>query len=197
MKNCLVISTSEETFPCPIPDSREEIRLGLHIYCPLQEMVLNRCGFSIPLRNRNEIYTGELLSTILSDPGIEDRFFIRLRTVYSNNFCPNAADIKRMNYINGRCTRHQHLSSSQGTAHRMLCQYCREETDLLFVVYPSGRIDSETAELLAIAQQKQIPILHYDPETFEIIRENLPENWIAYGDRITESDVDDFFSEND
>ncbi|MBO4930953.1 MAG: hypothetical protein J6I42_02110 [Clostridia bacterium] len=101
-----------------------------------------------------------------------------------------------MNYINGRCTRHQHISSSQGTAHRMLCQYCREEADLLFVVYPAGRIDPETAELLAIAQQKQIPILHYDPETFEIIRENLPENWIAYGDRITESDVDDFFSEN-
>ncbi|MBR2223672.1 MAG: Clp protease N-terminal domain-containing protein [Christensenellaceae bacterium] len=36
-----------------------------------------------------------------------------------------------------------------------------------------------------------------EEKTFEIIRENLPENWIAYGDRITESDVDDFFSEND
>lgn len=197
MKNCLVISTSEETYPCPVSESREETRLWLHIYCPLIELGLNHCDFSLPLRNRTEILTGEIISGMQWDGDIENMFVIRLRTVYSNNFCPNAADITRMNYINSRCTRHQHISSSQSTAHRMLCNYCREEADLLFVVYPAGRIDPETAELLNIAQQKQIPILHYDPETFEITRENIPENWIAYGDRITESDVDDVFAEND
>lgn len=197
MKNCLVISTSEETYLCPVSESREEIRLWLHIYCPLAELCLNQCGFSIPLRNRTEILTGEILSGMQWDGDIENMFVVRLRTVYSHNFCPNAADIDRMNYINSRCTRHQHISSSQSTAHQMLCKYCHEEADLLLVVYPAARIDSETAELLIIAQQKQIPILHYAPETFETTRENIPENWILYEDRITESDVDDFFSEND
>ena len=197
MKNCLVLSTSEETYPCPVPESREEVRLWLHIYCPLTELGLNRCDFSLPLRNRTEILSGEIISGMQWDGDIENMVVVRLRTVYSHNFCPDAADIDRMNYINGRCTRHQHISSSQSTAHRMLCKYCREEADLLFVVYPAGRIDPETAELLTIAQQKQIPILHYDPETFETTRENLPEDWITYTDRITESDVDDFFSEND
>ncbi len=197
MKNCLVISTSEETYSCPVSESREETRLWLHIYCPLTELGLNRCGFSIPLRNRTEILTGEIISGMQWDGDIENMVVIRLRTVYSNNFCPNAADIDRMNYINSRCTRHQNISSSQSTAHRMLCNYCREEADLLLVVYPADRIDPETAELLTIAQQKQIPILHYDPETFETVRENLPDRWIVYEDHITESDVDDFFSENE
>ena len=159
MKNCLVVSTSEETYPCPVSDSREEVRLWLHIYCPLEELCLNRCAFSLPLRNRTEILTGEILSEMQWDGDIENMPVVRLRTVYSHNFCPNAADIERMNYINSRCTRHRHISSSQSTAHRMLCQYCREEAELLFAVHPAGRMDPETAGLLAIAQQKQIPVL--------------------------------------
>ena len=194
MKNCLVISTSEETYSCPVSDSHEEVRLWLHIYCPLAELCLNHYGFSLPLRNRTEILTGEILSGMQWDGDIENMFVVRLRTVYSKNFLPNADDIERMNYINNRCTRHQHISSSQSTAHRMLCKYCREEADLLLVVSPADRMDPETAELLATAQQKQIPILHYDPETFETIRENLPGPWITYTDMITESDVEDFFS---
>ncbi len=150
----------------------------------------------MPLRNRNEILMGEILTTILSDTGNEDRFLIRLRTIYSNNFCPNAADIERLNSINSLCTHHRHITVPQIPRHQSLCKYCREEVDVLLVVYPAGQIDPETAELLAIAQQKQIPILHYNPETFEIIRENLPDKWITYTDTITESDVDDFFSEN-
>ena len=197
MKNCLVISTSDEIYPCPVSDSREEVRLWLHIYCPLEELCLNRCEFSLPLRNRTEILTGEIISGMQWDGDVENMSVFRLRTVYSHNFCPNAADIERMNYINSRCTRHRNISSSQSTAHRMLCTYCREKAELLFVVCPAGRIDPETAELLAIAQQKQIPILNYDPETFETTRENIPEDWITYEDRITESDVEDFFSEND
>jgi len=197
MKNCLVISVPEEIYSCPISGSREEVRLWLHIYCPLIELGLNHYDFSLPLRNRTEILAGEIVSAMQWDEDIENMVVVRLRTVYSNNFCPNAADIERMNYINARCTRHQHISSSQSTAQRMLCSYCREEADLLFAVYPADRIDPETAEILAVAQQKRIPILHYDPETFRLTRENLPDHWIAYGDNITESDVDDVFAEND
>lgn len=171
LKKCLVLSTSEENFHCPAPDSREEMWLFLHIYYPLEEICMNRYGFSIPLRNRIEILMGELLTTMLSDDESE-----------------------KLDFINNRCPRH--ISASQIPPHQSLCKYCHDKADVLLVVSPTDRIDPETTEVLAIAQQKQIPILHYNPETFETTRKNLPTKWILYNDTLMENDLDDLFPEN-
>lgn len=188
MKHCLVLSAPEEIYRCPERESPAEAFLILYTQLILSEIHKNGYAFSFPLRCPCELILGlNLAGTKFLDKTIH---LTHLHTFQFYDLFTNVLQYEDFLYISDSCDHHCLLKGHSDTKiTKSFCDYCRGETDLLFVVHPAGHLDDQTAAILASAQKKKIPIFRYHPETFETVRENLPPDWIIPEGDYSEKDI--------
>ncbi len=190
MKNCLFLSVSEEIYCCPERESPDGAFFLLYTYLVLSEIQKNGYAFSFPLRRPCELILGlNLITMNFPDKTVS---LTHLHTLQFYDLFTNALQYEDFLFISDNCDHHRLLRGHSDTKiTQSFCDYCRRETDLLFVVHPAGHLDVQTAAVLAAARQKNIPIIRYHPESFETVRENLPPDWIIPKGEYSAKDIHD------